>query len=256
MLAALGSAPVRAPSGGRGAGAPPETDGFFASASVPIEGSDAIVSLALQPGARITGRIVFRGTSPKPTSFTPYRLGLVSVDHGPRPLYSAFYPDGTFVVAGVAPGKYRLTWSPPLDLPWALDSATAGGHDLLDTPLEVAPAQAMTDGTITFSDTPTEFSGVLQDASGRPTTDYFVVVFARDKTRWHSDSRWVAAARPGTDGRFLVRGLPPGEYFVAALTDIESGEWFVPGFLDNLAGQGSPITLTAGQKTVQDFKIR
>jgi len=39
---------------------------------------------------------------------------------------------------------------------------------------------------------------------------------------------------PATDGALSVKGLPPGEYFLAALADLETGEWNDPALLDQL----------------------
>jgi hypothetical protein len=46
------------------------------------------------------------------------------------------------------------------------------------------------------------------------------------------------ASRPygaaATDGAYSVKGLPPGEYFLAAPTDLETGEWNDPVLLEQL----------------------
>jgi hypothetical protein len=37
---------------------------------------------------------------------------------------------------------------------------------------------------ITLTDQPTELSGRFEDASGRPATDYFIIVFSADERAW------------------------------------------------------------------------
>jgi hypothetical protein len=61
--------------------------------------------------------------------------------------------------------------------------------------------------------------------------------------------------RPATDGVFSVRGMPPGEYLVVALTDLESGEWNDPALLAQLAPSAVKVTLREAETTRQDFRI-
>jgi hypothetical protein len=49
--------------------------------------------------------------------------------------------------------------------------------------------------------------------------------------------------------------LPPGEYRVAALTDVVNGEWFNPAFLEGLLPASIRVAIVEGQKTTQNLKI-
>jgi hypothetical protein len=62
--------------------------------------------------------------------------------------------------------------------------------------------------------------------------------------------------RPDTRGAYHVPNLPPGAYFISAVTDVETDEWFDPDFLRALAA-ASPvrITLGAGEQKHQDLRI-
>jgi hypothetical protein len=61
--------------------------------------------------------------------------------------------------------------------------------------------------------------------------------------------------RPATDGAFRIRGVPPGDYLVAALTDLEPGEWNDPALLDQLVPSAVRLTLRDRGTTRQDFRI-
>jgi hypothetical protein len=129
------------------------------------------------------------------------------------------------------------------------------GRDTLDVPFEVRAANV--DGAVvTFTDQPAELSGVIQDPAGKPAPEYFVVVYARDRAFWTPQSRRIKAGRPGNDGRFIFRNLAPGEYLIAALTDVEQGEWFDPEFLARLLPASIPITIAEGEKKVQDIRVQ
>jgi hypothetical protein len=97
--------------------------------------------------------------------------------------------------------------------------------------------------------------GVLLDTSGRTASDYFIIVFPSDKSYWTPGSRRVMSTRPANDGKFRIGGLPPGDYRIAALTDVESGEWNDPAFLVSLVDASIRITLVDGQVTTQDLKL-
>jgi hypothetical protein len=64
----------------------------------------------------------------------------------------------------------------------------------------------------------------VQDASGLAASDYFILVFSTDERAWYQRSRAVAQTRPASDGKFVIRGLPAGEYFLAAVTDVQREE--------------------------------
>ena len=65
----------------------------------------------------------------------------------------------------------------------------------------------------------------------------------------------MRTVRPATDGAFAFHDLPPGEYFLAALTDIEPDAWQEPGVLDSLAAVAGRVTLNEGEAITQDFQI-
>ena len=51
------------------------------------------------------------------------------------------------------------------------------------------------------------------------------------------------------------RGLPPGEYLVAAIDDIEPNEWFDPALLQRLLPTAFKIAIAEGEDKVQDIRL-
>jgi hypothetical protein len=49
--------------------------------------------------------------------------------------------------------------------------------------------------------------------------------------------------------------LPAGEYFIAALTDLDPDGWQTPAFLEQVASAAFKIRLAEGEKKVQDIKV-
>jgi hypothetical protein len=61
--------------------------------------------------------------------------------------------------------------------------------------------------------------------------------------------------RPATDGSYSVKGLPPGEYYLTAATDLETGEWNNLVLLERLVRPSAKITPRDGETTTQGFRI-
>ena len=106
-----------------------------------------------------------------------------------------------------------------------------------------------------MTDRPTEFSGHVLDSASRPVTEFAVVVFSVDSAHWKAGSRRVVQARPGSDGLFVFSGLPPGDYYVCAVTDVEAAQLADGSFLQQLVPSSFRITLAEGEKKRQDMRI-
>ncbi len=271
--------------GARGQGGPPP-EILWAMADIAVDGTDQSgVSLQLQKGMTISGRIAFDGQGTPPADLTRIRVNLTTVgasavDFGNIPAASVD-ASGRFTLQGVPPGRYSLrgtgqgggaglggaagagrgggaaaaTAPQGTAVNWQLASATAGGRDSLDFPLVIGPGMNITDAVVTFADKSTELTGTLQDAAGAATSEYSIIVFPSDKQYWQPQSRRIVSVRPGTDGRFTTRNLPPGSYMIVAVTDVEPGEWFDPGFLEQLAAAAMRVTLAEGEKKTQNLRI-
>ncbi len=80
-------------------------------------------------------------------------------------------------------------------------------------------------------------------------------MFPQDRTLWRPGARRIASARADTAGRWSVEGLPPGDYFLVALTDLAAGELNDQDFLSQLIAGALPLPLGAGEQKVQDLQI-
>jgi hypothetical protein len=166
-------------------------------------------------------------------------------------------PDGTFTVASVAPGSYRLVINGGPPRGWATQSITVDGQDAMDSPLTVREGSGLNGITITFTDRPTRLSGRMLDASGVPAPDYFLIAYSADRRFWVPFSQRIQGVRPDLEGRFSVVGVPPGDYLISVLTDVIEGEWYDAQFLEELSSQNPiRISLAPGESKVQDLQVR
>jgi hypothetical protein len=234
---------------------------WWATADVVVDGNDLDVALDLQPPMTVNGRLLFEGGTEPPKNFGGMRMTLVPLGSGSmissQPNGGEVGADGRFQLRGVTPGVYwwvSLGGSAGALADWSMNAMSVDRRDASDGPLQIRPNQEI-DWVITYHDHPTELAGKLQDASGRAASDYFVVVFSTDRAFWTPRSRRIQAIRPSIDGQFSVRGLPGGDYFIAALTDLATGEQNDPSLLSTLVSASLKVTLSEGQKTTQDLTL-
>jgi len=102
-------------------------------------------------------------------------------------------------------------------------------------------------------------SGHVTDATSAPVSNYTVVVFPTDRTKWSVTPRLLRLARPAEDGSFEVSSLPPGEYWVAATDPVEgadvSGDWLKAETLERLSFRATRVTLTERQRVMTVLRL-
>jgi hypothetical protein len=235
---------------------------LWATANVSIAGADVSgLALSLQPGLTVAGRVAFDASTLQPPSLDGVRVllspvlttGQVSVGQ----LNVLTDAQGAFMLRGLMPGRYTVRALPAATTKgWLLRSVVSRGRDIADVGLEVAAGTDASDLVATFTDRIGELTGVFQDASGRPAPEYTVVLFSTDRTLWRAPVRRVVWARPASDGRFTLRNLLAGDYFLAAAGGVEPGAVNDPEFLEQLAPGAIKVTLAEGEKQTQDIRIR
>jgi len=279
--------PVASTSGrGGGAGAPlpaatapsfgplaqPPTKGDLAYAAVeiavmgqPLNG----VTLSLGPGAALAGGITLVGDAT--VDLTKVRITVQTTGStgysvsGPTAVGNPFAttagvllaPDGSFSLRGIAPGRYtlRFTLAPDMAKMWTVRSAVSEQRDLLDGPFELTPGMDVKDIRVIVSTKTTEVSGRVETPAGISPMDYYIVAFPSDRAQWVAGSRRVRSVQPGNDGTYALRDLPPGQYRMAAVTNVEPRDLNNPAFLDSLLPASFSIVLRDGEPTIQHLRV-
>jgi hypothetical protein len=240
-------------------GPPPQLDDsqkLWGRAAVSVEGQPNVsVSIQLQRGRSISGVVVFEMARMPDLSRTRPTVSIMNAPGAQTVMFSQppqaqVGLDGRFTLTSVFPGKYVLRTGGGL-----MKSAMIGGQDVLDFPLEFDGDRDVTDAVLTVTDTASELSGTLTDAMGKPTVEYTVIAAAADTRFWTPGSRRIALARPGVDGRYIFRSLPPGDYLLAAVSDLEPGGQYDPEFLKTLGPASMRVRIAEGAKLSQDLRI-
>jgi protocatechuate 3,4-dioxygenase beta subunit len=252
-----------APSGGR-------TLDLWATAEITVSSQDVTgLAIALEPGLTISGRVAFdAATLVPPADFTRVVVMVMSAltasGAGSMPTNMHGAPvraDGTFQLAGIAPDNYVISGlvkgggSP--DMSWMVKSVTLGGENVADRPVALKPGARSPDVVITFTDRHAELSGRLVDTAGRPAPEYFVFVFSTNRSYWTPNAPRLLRppTRPASDGTYRIAALPPGEYYVAALTEVDDADIYDAAFLEQVAAAAFKITIAEGEKKKQDLQI-
>jgi hypothetical protein len=138
-----------------------------------------------------------------------------------------------------------------------LKTATVGGRDVLDVPIDLRPGDEIEDVRLTVTDRITELTGTVTDAAGKPAGDDWMVVFSADKKYWWPRSRRVRLIRPDAKGSYRVRALPAGTYIVAPVPHaIGLGQEELLARLPTLGAAGIRVTLAEGERKVQDLRVK
>jgi hypothetical protein len=223
------------------------------------------LGVRVQSGVTVSGRIQMSSESTQQPNLAQVRILLLlpsvaspnpgtpirTIQFGPGGVTK---PDGTFEVTNQPPGSFLFVVG-GLPRGWTALSAMSGDRDLLDGAATYPLGTTLTDVVVTVTDRHSEISGTLQQASGRPASDVFVIAYSADRRTWGPNSRRTKAVRPSVDGHYAIADLPPGDYFLAAIADVDPGEWEDPAFLSQLVPASLKLTIGDGEKKIQNLRL-
>jgi hypothetical protein len=233
-----------------------------------VVGPEGISNLTvrLANGHRITGRIVFEGAA-KPPELNPAgnaRVYLVPADgHSIGTaawLNARIEADGTFATNEVPPGRYMFRAFAGGGGPtgsWTLRSVMVSGREVYRNAFDLTASASGV--VVTFTDSPSEVSGTVRGEDGKPDATAGVVIFSVDRADWTNFGDAPGKSqytRPNASSFFRVRGLPPGNYFIAAVDDALLTDWLDPRVLEQLSRIAERFTLGDLERKTQDAAVR
>ena len=210
------------------------------------------VTLPLQPGITIRGRVEFTGASAKPSANAlPFMaLGLDPADGGLGATQSSgrgrVEPNGQFATLGVPAGRYFLRVA-NVPAGWFLQSALVGSRDISIEPVELTADVVA--ARLTFTDQATGLAGHVTTAPGARDAAALVVIFPAEPG-WRDrgvSPRRLRGVRTDRSGAFSVADLPGGRYLVAAIAEVNAGEWQSPDNIAALTRIATPLDLGVGE---------
>lgn len=219
---------------------------WTASASVAVgpRGIKGLKMTALAT-ATIEGRVIIEGKSGRPNIARVSLRPDPAVGFQPPPV-AAVSADGTFVMRGVPAGLSRFDISLLSDR-YYVKEVRMSGDDVGGQAVNIPGGERVGDVTVVVSEGAAELSGsvAFDAAHGGPKPT--VVVFAAQSELWDSSLHLVRAVNVDASGKFVVRGLRPGQYEAAALTGAAAGSELGPQFLAQVQTVSKHLELPSGK---------
>ena len=226
-----------------------------------VAGEVTTVTLTARPRATIEGRLVVEG----PQDATRSAFAVVAVDADPDFLSTSAVPmrlsvnaDGSVRGSGlIGSTRFVLEGAPA---GWYLKSLTIEGIDATRVPFDFgATGRTYRDVEVVVSNGSGNIAGRAVTRQGSTLSDYSVIVFSVDSSDWFGSSNRLRLVRADADGGFHVSGLPPGDYWVAAATRLESssltGGWQQTDALARLMPSAQRVTVTGSQTVNTTVRI-
>jgi hypothetical protein len=217
------------------------------------------LSVMMRPGIRATGRVEFSGSRAAPAAADVARIAIRMQNaegrtSSPISLDGRVAADGSFKTTGYPAGRYIANVLPTtVPAGWSVKSITYNGRDISVEPVELGDSD-LSGVVVTFTDKTTSLFGtVVTDGSG-PATNAEVVVFPADSVAWKDIgvvARRSRVERVSEIGAYSITGLPPGDYFVAAIAGSRPGDRQDPSLLAELTSATRVTLADGGNHAVQ-----
>jgi Carboxypeptidase regulatory-like domain len=202
---------------------------------------DGIV-LTLALPLEITGTV-------QPEGDIPLNLGAVRVFLEPAtvvPMFGGTAPatvtNGTFKLAGVSPGHYRVRATNLPDGAY-VKSVRQGPQEVLESGLQLSGASMPIE--IVLGTKAPVITGTVLDSSGKPAANIAASLVPDGPRR--SRYELYATATTADTGTFTFRNIAPGDYKIFLLAENEVEGLQNPAFLGQIEARGTSVRLSEGK---------
>jgi protocatechuate 3,4-dioxygenase beta subunit len=231
-------------------------DWEFGMVSVTVtEGAAGRVAFQMSRGSLVAGRITVEDDRPfgqardvDPSSFV-LTASSADLDYAPRgvpPVRPAYIDDDwNFEIANLfGPLRFSLASAPP---GWWLKAVYVDGVNAAVDPVNLGPgSQIREDVEVVLSDNGASIAGTVRSDGQHPVEDAWVLVFPVDASRRRRQG-FVAAEPADPAGAFQVPGVPPGEYWVAAMEGSDETGLGMAELFERLVPRATRVVLREGQ---------
>jgi hypothetical protein len=226
------------------------------AASAPIDISSRDIdnmTLVLQSQLSITGKVSIENMQPDlpNLNLSGVRVELRREPFTPELLVvlPTVAADGSFTVAGVTPGEYRLKIE-TRGFKGYIKSARYGAIDALNPPFAIhGPGQF----DIVIGLNAGALDVVVLDEMQKPFPDATVVLIPDPPRRQRFDLYYAEGS--DASGRIRFEGLAPGDYRIFAWDDVPTDAWEDPDFIGFYEDRGRPVRVSEGSRDSIELKL-
>jgi protocatechuate 3,4-dioxygenase beta subunit len=232
------------------------------AAFITVQGDDldGVVLAPMEP-ATLSGRIVFDNpAAASALGSSAVRIGFILRDALPmlpigRARPAQVNDDFTFTLE-TAPGRAIVRAGATGSGQWSLKAVRHRGVDVTDGGFELLPGQVVDGVEVELTNATQVVSGLVTNDKGEVVTDATVYLFSQDRDRWFPPTRFAATAPVDQNGRYVLRTLPPGNYYAIAVeyldTNRRSGD---VQYLEDLSTEASRFTLRENETKTLDLSL-
>ena len=200
------------------------------------------IEMVLKPGIELKGRVRIEGETVEKITLEGLRAGLRPRDEAAigRPGGGAVASDGSFTLRNVIHEDYRVVIGPmPAD--FYLKGAKLGDEEVLEKGLSIGNQDSGGALELVLSAAGGRIEGVVLDDENKTVGGVTVVLVPELKRRIRNELFKNTTA--DQNGRFTLRGIPPGEYKLFAWDQFEPGAYQDPDFLEPYEDKGKKVTV-------------
>jgi hypothetical protein len=219
---------------------------------VGVNGLDSL-NLSLSAGIRLAGRVRVEGSATA-KAVSGMRIFLIPQDDFilPNSGRGVVGADGRFELNNVAENDYLLQVdSMPQD--YYIKSARLAEQDGAEKPLAIRSGNAGSSLVLLVSPYGGHVGGTVMDDSHQPVSGATVVLVPDAEKR--SIPQLYKVAETDQDGRYDLRGVPPGGYKAFAWNNIEDGAYEDPAVLAPFESMGKTVNVEEKSQNNLDLNV-
>ncbi len=208
------------------------------------------ITLAFAPYTAVRGHVIWEGN--KQADLSTFTVSLSSVDEqSPGTQPQELRPDGSFLFRSVSEGEYHpRIFAPNGDC--YLKSARVGSNPMVDGKISIHSGAENSLEFVVNCHAP-QVEGQALTSDSLPAVGVFVVLVP--EVRLRADSSEYTNARTDQNGRFLLKGIKPGDYKLFSWDAVEEGDWYDADFLKPFEEKGLSVHLEEGDHKRVDLTL-
>jgi len=223
----------------------------FSQFTLEVMGADKRdAHMVLSEGAVVEGRLIWETSSgrvPASREGIIVRMPMEDGNDFGDSVSGYVGADDTWKVNGIMAGRHYFRVD-GLPAGWYVKRIQRRGGDITDLPIRFDYNELAQDFDITLTDRTSILRGYVTPPGRDDLQSYAVVAFSTNPLHWRTQSRFIRLTYPDDIGAFEFRGLPPGQYYLAATREIDQSDLGDPRTFDRLVRFTGIVTATLSEQ--------